>query len=71
MSRMICIICYLFLNLCLGVVRLEYLKKKYNLEKFELNLGLPLLDAEIKHFKNKLLRLTPIPQKVNIIHLQH
>ncbi|KAE9543550.1 hypothetical protein AGLY_002350, partial [Aphis glycines] len=48
----------------LSVVRLQYLKKKYNLEKFELNLGLPLLDAEIKHFKNKLQRLTPIPQKI-------
>ncbi|CAH1731585.1 unnamed protein product [Aphis gossypii] len=48
----------------LSVVRLQYLKKKYNLEKFELNLGLPLLDAEIKHFKNKLLRLTPITQKI-------
>ncbi|XP_025198329.1 DNA repair protein RAD50-like [Melanaphis sacchari] len=50
----------------LGVVRQDYLKKKYHLEKFELNLGLPSLNAEIKHFKNKLLRITSITQKITL-----
>ncbi|KAL5238679.1 hypothetical protein ACI65C_006089 [Semiaphis heraclei] len=44
----------------LSVVRQDYLKKKYDSEKFELSLDLPLLDAEIKRYRNKLLRLPAV-----------
>ncbi|XP_015379616.1 PREDICTED: protein PFC0760c-like [Diuraphis noxia] len=51
----------------LSVVRQDYLKKKYDSEKFELSLDLPLLDAEIKRYRNKLLRVTPkLPAVVEI-----
>ncbi|CAI6357610.1 unnamed protein product [Macrosiphum euphorbiae] len=43
----------------LSVIRQNYLKKKYDSEKFELNLDLPSLDAEIKHYRKKLLKVTP------------
>ncbi|XP_022175537.1 uncharacterized protein LOC111037325 [Myzus persicae] len=43
----------------LSVVRQDYLKKKYDSEKFELSLDLPSLDAEIKRYRNKLLKVTP------------
>jgi len=48
-----------FLNVYIGVIRQDYLKKKCDSEKFELNLDLPSLDAEIKHYRKKLLKVTP------------
>lgn len=52
----------------IGVVRQNYLKKKYDSEKIELNLDLPLLDTEIKRYRNKLLKVTPkVCKLINII----
>lgn len=44
-----------FLNVSLGKLRMDFLAKKYRIEKYVLNLDLQSLDADIEYFKNKIL----------------
>jgi len=57
-------------NLYLVVVRTDYLKKKSELDKLVHSPEISSLNAEIKYYGKKLLKLTPIIPKVKTIHLQ-
>lgn len=49
------------MNKCLGNLRLDFLTKKFRIEKYEQILDLQSLDADIEYFRNK---IAPIIQEV-------